>query len=89
MNKNYKIFPSSFKDFEIGKLESLPEKVQDNIKEISIFLDRVLNNDEYLEITYPSNGEIEIPISKNINDQKYRKICKLIYDFVIYENPLP
>lgn len=89
MSKNYIIFPANFKNFEIGNLKSLPEKVQDNIKEISAFLESVLSNDEYLEITYPSNGEIEIPICNNMNEQKYIKICKLIYDFVIYGNPLP
>lgn len=81
MSRKFIIFPTGFPEFEIGSIESLPQKAREDIEAITEYLNRVLIDEEYLEMVYPVNGEIEITVKDNINDTKYKNLGEIIYDF--------
>ncbi|MEE4247124.1 MAG: hypothetical protein V2I33_17055 [Kangiellaceae bacterium] len=89
MKTRFLIFPAGFPSFEIGNIDSLPKKPKEDIIEISGFLEKALVENEYLEISYPPNGEVVISKNENLNQEKLNKLGEVIYDFVIYGKPLP
>ena len=78
-----------FEGFVFFEPETLPKNVQEKYYALSEFFNKKLENGQQVFITYHVSNEINIHDSKNITETELNELGRLIYDFVVYDKPLP
>ncbi|AKA35637.1 hypothetical protein [Flagellimonas lutaonensis] len=90
-NKHPKIL-FDFNEFGVIRKEevkSLPKEVQKHYIEIFSYLSKVLSPNQEVKVNYPKSKEVFIDEFVNIEDAQLKIIREQIYDYVIYDKPLP